>query len=101
MSSIISNTSTASLVPHGKKPSKDFSAAFASLQSQFGFGAAAPIVSAPSKKTKTKKTRSPVPAQKPTTGEKDWALAFSNLQSQYGFGGSAPYQATISGRPST
>lgn len=101
MSSILSNSSTASLISN--KPRKDFSAAFGSLQSQFGFGASAPIISAaPSKKAKAKPTRVALPAvERSAPADKDWALAFSNLQSQYGYGGSAPFQATVSGQPST
>lgn len=105
MSSIFSTASTASLISHNKKPSKDYSAAFASLQSQFGFGATAPVVATTSKKVKsqkTKPTRPTQPAEGPSSAtNKDWSLAFANLQSQYGYSGSAPYQATVCGKAST
>jgi hypothetical protein len=97
------SSSVASLVPHhtGKK---DFAGAFASLQSSFGFGGAAPIVesSAPKKK-KVVRSNDQVPARPtseapgaPAPAGKDYAAAFAAMQSSYGFGGSAPYQAAAS-----
>ncbi|KAJ7493288.1 hypothetical protein B0H11DRAFT_1911211 [Mycena galericulata] len=96
--SLVSNTSISSRAPLNKAaPVKDFQAAFATLQSTYGFAGAAPSP-APARKP----TPSPVPSRKgatqtqaavvPTTRSppKDFEAAFANLQSMYGFGGAAP-----------
>ncbi|KAH8105095.1 hypothetical protein BXZ70DRAFT_904359 [Cristinia sonorae] len=84
-------------------PQKDFSAALASLQSEYGFGGAAPMRIPDSPKSTTRKAAkgskggptsasqaSPLPA-----GAKDYEASLAALQSTYGFGGTAP------SRPST
>nr|GAT56623.1 predicted protein [Mycena chlorophos] len=76
-------SSRAPLVP--RKDTKDFSDAFSSLQSTYGFGAApAPVA------RKTPKTRPPAPAPpvspQPTGVPKDYQAAFGDLQSSFGFG---------------
>ncbi|KAJ7173664.1 hypothetical protein C8R46DRAFT_119500 [Mycena filopes] len=98
------NTSTASLVTVSSRapltrsaPTKDFQAAFASLQSTYGFAASAPT---PVQKKNSSSTRSPsattsTPAVHRSTSTsasqtKDFESAFANLQSTYGFAGSAP-----------
>jgi hypothetical protein len=91
------------------KPAKDYSAAFASLQTQYGFmgGNVAPTTSstAPnvkkercslswklgcSRSVKLPTTRSPSPAAKKVTEKKDFEVAFGQLQSSLGFAGAAP-----------
>ncbi|KAF7289444.1 hypothetical protein HMN09_01338200 [Mycena chlorophos] len=90
-------SSRAPLVP--RKDTKDFSDAFSSLQSTYGFGAApAPVA------RKTPKTRPPAPAPpvspQPTGVPKDYQAAFGDLQSSFGFGMSTGPGPVPKSRPS-
>ncbi|KAK7031555.1 hypothetical protein R3P38DRAFT_2924370 [Favolaschia claudopus] len=75
---------------------KDFQAAFASLQSTYGFPGSAPspvpkkFSSSPSTSAKSSPS---VPVSAPSAQNKakrDYRSAFGNLQSTFGFGGAAP-----------
>lgn len=84
--SLVSNTTVSSRAPlTGSARTKDFQAAFASLQSTYGFAASAPT---PVQKKNTSSTRSPssTPAAPASTSTKDFQSAFADLQSTYGFG---------------
>ncbi|KAJ7173669.1 hypothetical protein C8R46DRAFT_1256067 [Mycena filopes] len=90
--SLVSNNTVSSRAPlTGSAPTKDFQAAFASLQSTYGFAASAPT---PVSKKNSSSTRSPstpaVRASTSTPQTKDYQSAFADLQSTYGFGGAAP-----------
>ncbi|KAJ6485745.1 hypothetical protein C8R45DRAFT_997748 [Mycena sanguinolenta] len=95
--SLVSNTTVSSRAPLNSSRTvqpKDFQAAFASLQSTYGFGGNAPTP-VPKKNSKSSSApRSAVPApvtrapQQPST--KNFEAAFAALQSTYGFGGAAP-----------
>ncbi|KAF7357001.1 hypothetical protein MVEN_01036700 [Mycena venus] len=74
--------------PLNGSQSKDFQAAFASLQSTFGFSGAVP---SPVQKKQTSAPRSVVaPSPATRSAGKNFASAFADLQSTYGFGGAAP-----------
>ncbi|KAJ7132274.1 hypothetical protein C8R44DRAFT_730974 [Mycena epipterygia] len=96
------STSTTSLVTvssraplTGTPQKKDFQAAFARLQSTYGFAGSAP---SPAPKTALKATASrptpslasPAPAPTSSRAPKDFQAAFASLQSTYGFAGAAP-----------
>ncbi|KAJ7089818.1 hypothetical protein B0H15DRAFT_272948 [Mycena belliarum] len=91
--SLASTTTVSSRTPLNRdvKPKpKDFAAAFAQLQSTYGFGGAAPtpVQKTPVQKKKTTPAASAPPA--PALGQqKDYAAAFASLQSSYGFAGFA------------
>ncbi|KAJ7777396.1 hypothetical protein B0H16DRAFT_956336 [Mycena metata] len=88
--SLVSTTTVSSRAPlTGSAEKKDFQAAFASLQSTYGFAASAPTPVL--KKKSTSSTATPaVRASTSTAPTKDFQSAFADLQSTYGFGGSAP-----------
>nr|GAT53503.1 predicted protein [Mycena chlorophos] len=103
MSAPTSTTSLVSSSPtmNSAAQEKDFQAAFASLQSMYGFNGTAP---APTpiyyihRKTAAKTAfhdassaseNAPIASSENTTG-KNYEAAFANLQSTYGFGGAAP-----------
>ncbi|KAJ6474645.1 hypothetical protein C8R47DRAFT_927182, partial [Mycena vitilis] len=90
--SLVSNTTVSSRAPltGSAVPPKDFQAAFANLQSTYGFGGSTP---SPVQKHK-KSSSSPAPSSTsaPTQraspkGTKNYEAAFGDLQSTYGFGG--------------
>lgn len=91
--SVATTFSKAPLMPSSEK---DYSAAFASLQNNFGFtGTAAPIYNpAPAPKVKRVGTRSstsaPAPPRSSITSTKDYEAAFGTLSSSFGFVGRAP-----------
>ncbi|KAJ7155194.1 hypothetical protein C8R46DRAFT_437389 [Mycena filopes] len=102
-SSSSASSSTVSLLASSRASStqsqpKDYSAAFASLQSNYGLAGTAPSVcskkSSGSKAPKTATALAPAPAV-PTTQKKDYQSAFGALSSQFGFGMTATpkYQA--------
>lgn len=81
------------------QPQKDFSAAFADLQSSYGMGGGMQVPKPAEKRSKVPSTK----AQKhvvsfststapmtPSQSGKDYELAFGNLASSYGYGGSVP-----------
>ncbi|KAJ7065257.1 hypothetical protein C8F01DRAFT_736997 [Mycena amicta] len=89
------NPSSPSPSPSAVQPSKDYEAAFADLQSSFGFGASiGPILPPVPRRTTPKPTRSTVTASPPaidaTPVSKDYGAAFADLQSSFGFAGGAP-----------
>ncbi|KAJ6474646.1 hypothetical protein C8R47DRAFT_1143783 [Mycena vitilis] len=102
------STSTASLTTVSSRtpltrpaPQKDFQAAFANLQSTYGFGSSVPSPvpkqqkSSTSSKRSTKSSRTaPAPAtdapRSPLKRTKNFQAAFADLQSTFGFGGAAP-----------
>ncbi|KAI0819285.1 hypothetical protein BC628DRAFT_1333391 [Trametes gibbosa] len=98
----VATTSSASSSTPLRQPSsttKDYSAAFGLLQSQYGWGAPVPVQpplrSAPQpKKTqeKRKETRSTSVKESTATasGGKDFEAAYAALSSRFGFGGSWP-----------
>lgn len=108
---LISTYASEKAVPSAK-PAKDYSAALASLQTQYGFmgGNVAPTTIATTPKVKktnssgwwklyhsctSHKTSTSVPSttSHPTTGEKDFEGAFAQLQTSLGFGASVPLRA--------
>jgi len=93
-SSSTSVATTYSKTPFVSGPQKDYSAAFASLQTNFGFnGTAAPIYNpAPARTQQRVETRSGTSAQVPprTAAAKDYEAAFGTLSSSFGFVGCAP-----------
>ncbi|KAJ7173684.1 hypothetical protein C8R46DRAFT_1031955 [Mycena filopes] len=95
--SLVSNNTVSSRAPlTGSAPTKDFQAAFASLQSTYGFAASAPTPV--QKKKNSSSARSPssttpthaVRASTSSPQTKDYQSAFADLQSTYGFCGAAP-----------
>ncbi|CAL1717353.1 unnamed protein product [Somion occarium] len=77
--------------------SKDYFAAFGSLQSSFGLGGRAPGNSSRSSSTKkisvrtqASRTNSPPVSQTSSSGTKDYEAAFGSLSSDFGFGASTP-----------
>ena len=106
VTSTSSDSSTATLTQK-TRPQKDYTAAFATLQSTYGFGGGAPTPtfaksSSKSTKSKSAKKADSQPAATTTTTpamkgqERDWEAAFGALQSSYGFGGGAPVLPTVS-----
>ncbi|KAJ7460800.1 hypothetical protein FB451DRAFT_1141203 [Mycena latifolia] len=87
--SLVSTTTVSSRAPLNATapPKKDFQAAFASLQSSYGFAASVPAP-APVQKQK-QKTRAVSPSASPAQA-KDFEAAFASLQSSHGFSGAAP-----------
>ncbi|KAF7370979.1 hypothetical protein MSAN_00732100 [Mycena sanguinolenta] len=95
--SLMSNNTVSSRAPlNGSRTTqpKDFQAAFASLQSTYGFSGSAP---SPVPKKNAKSTSAPRSAVPPSVtrtplqaGNKNFEAAFADLQSTYGFGGAAP-----------
>ncbi|KAJ7132279.1 hypothetical protein C8R44DRAFT_612148 [Mycena epipterygia] len=93
--SLVSTTTVSSRAPlTGTAQPKDFQAAFARLQSTYGFAGSAP---SPAPNTAPKATASrptsslASPAPAPTSrAPKDFQAAFASLQSTYGFAGFAP-----------
>lgn len=82
------------------QPQKDFSAAFANLQSQYGMSGGMPVPKPTEKRSKTHTSpkaqkhvvsfpTSPAPTT-PSQPGKNYELAFGNLASSYGFGSSVP-----------
>ncbi|KAJ7777383.1 hypothetical protein B0H16DRAFT_956022 [Mycena metata] len=94
--SLASTTTVSSRAPlTGSAEKKDFQAAFASLQSTYGFAASAPTPVLKKKSTSnssptTTSTTTPAVRAVHASTPKDFQSAFANLQSTYGFGGSAP-----------
>ncbi|KAJ7460819.1 hypothetical protein FB451DRAFT_1270413 [Mycena latifolia] len=95
--SLVSTTTVSSRAPLNATapPKKDFQAAFASLQSSYGFAASVPApapVPAPvqKQKQKTRSTATPVSPSASPAQAKDFEAAFANLQSSYGFSGAVP-----------
>ncbi|KAJ7777384.1 hypothetical protein B0H16DRAFT_1301762 [Mycena metata] len=93
--SLVSTTTVSSRAPlTGSAEKKDFQAAFASLQSTYGFAASAPtpVLKKKSTSSSTVPTVSAVrtPTATATATTKDFQSVFADLQSTYGFGGSAP-----------
>ncbi|KAJ7146349.1 hypothetical protein C8R44DRAFT_973163 [Mycena epipterygia] len=86
--SLVSTTTVSSRAPLTGQP-KDFRAAFASLQSSYGFGGSAPSP-VPKTTTASRSERAPASSRAPANAPKDFQAAFADLQSTYGFGGSAP-----------
>ncbi|KAJ7132272.1 hypothetical protein C8R44DRAFT_46743 [Mycena epipterygia] len=89
--SLVSTTTVTSRAPlTGTAQPKDFQAAFARLQSTYGFSGSAP---SPAPKTVTAShptTSLASPATPPPKASKDFQAAFADLQSTYGFAGAAP-----------
>ncbi|KAJ7132273.1 hypothetical protein C8R44DRAFT_46749 [Mycena epipterygia] len=94
--SLVSTTTVSSRAPlTGTAQPKDFQAAFARLQSTYGFAGSAP---SPAPKIALKATASrptssiasPAPAHTFSRAPKDFQAAFASLQSTYGFAGSVP-----------
>ncbi|KAH9847225.1 hypothetical protein C2E23DRAFT_890154 [Lenzites betulinus] len=97
----VATTSSASSSTPLRRPAsstKDYSAAFGQLQSQYGWGGPAPvqppmrIAPQPKKKEQRKEKRSTnMNAGTPTASEgKDFQAAYGALSSRFGFGGSSP-----------
>ncbi|KAJ7146346.1 hypothetical protein C8R44DRAFT_845534 [Mycena epipterygia] len=85
--SLVSTTTVSSRAPLTGQP-KDFQAAFASLQSTYGFGGSAPT---PLPKSTASRSESAPPSSRASSkAPKDFQAAFADLQSTYGFSGSAP-----------
>ncbi|KAF8129670.1 glycoside hydrolase superfamily [Mycena galopus ATCC 62051] len=90
--SLVSNTTVSSRTPltgSNTAQTKDFQAAFTSLQSTYGFNGSAP---SPVPKKKTKQTSAPRSAISNTETRaptKNFESAFADLQSTYGFGAAA------------
>ncbi|KAJ6535190.1 hypothetical protein B0H10DRAFT_600850 [Mycena sp. CBHHK59/15] len=101
--SLVSNTTISSHAPlRGSTPApKDFEAAFATLQSTYGFNGLAP---SPVLKSQTAQNVQPDASTASTTTlsssarsraqPKDYEAAFATLQSTYGFSGHAPSPVT-------
>ncbi|KAJ6478533.1 hypothetical protein C8R47DRAFT_1138674 [Mycena vitilis] len=101
--SLASTTTVSSRTPLTRPaPQKDFKAAFANLQSTYGFGGSVPSP-VPKQQKPTTSKRNPkslptAPAPAPATGAprspskpiKNFQAAFADLQSTFGFGGAAP-----------
>ncbi|KAJ7272633.1 hypothetical protein B0H12DRAFT_1228648 [Mycena haematopus] len=92
--SLMSNTTVSSRAPlNGPRTvqPKDFQAAFASLQSTYGFNGSAPNP-VQKKKTSSSPSRPAVSSEssRAPSAKKDFQSAFADLQSTYGFGGAAP-----------
>ncbi|KAJ7354617.1 hypothetical protein DFH08DRAFT_1077281 [Mycena albidolilacea] len=88
--SLVSNTTISSRTPlNSNVQSKDFQAAFASLQSTYGSGATAP---SPVQKNSTSAPRpaDSSPAARAPLQTKNFQSAFTDLQSTYRFGGAVP-----------
>ncbi|KAJ7623134.1 hypothetical protein FB45DRAFT_1031079 [Roridomyces roridus] len=88
--SLLSTTTVSSRAPLNAAQPKDYQAAFATLQSTYGFAGTVP---SPSPKSSTPRsvvpsTTSSLPAR--AAAPKDFESAFADLQSTYGFGGSVP-----------
>ncbi|KAJ7035948.1 hypothetical protein C8F04DRAFT_1258579 [Mycena alexandri] len=79
---------------HVISQSKDYSAALASLQSNYGLAGSAPsICPKKSRSNATKPIHAATPAKVPGL-QKEYQTAFGMLSSQFGFGAAAPkYQA--------
>ncbi|KAJ7035527.1 hypothetical protein C8F04DRAFT_510447 [Mycena alexandri] len=92
--SLASTTTVSSRAPlAGSAQTKDFQAAFASLQSTYGFAASAPTPVLNKKSTNNNSSSTTTPAVRAspsTTTTKDFQSAFADLQSTYGLGSSAP-----------
>ncbi|KAJ7099443.1 hypothetical protein B0H15DRAFT_547139 [Mycena belliarum] len=90
--SLVSSTTVSSRTPLNAAKPKDFSAAFAQLQSTYGFGATAPtpVQRKPSTPPSGPSVSSPVPTAPASGQQKDYQAAFARLQSSHGFAGSAP-----------
>lgn len=89
-------TSTTPLTHKCNQPQKNFSAAFANLQSQYGFSGGM-TVPTPVRETpysnpppKARKHLSTSPTPTPSSQSKNYELAFGNLASSYGFHGGVP-----------
>ncbi|KAJ7065253.1 hypothetical protein C8F01DRAFT_1124916 [Mycena amicta] len=87
-----SSSSTTSLLSTHPS-SKDFSAAFAHLQSSYGYTGAVPTpIPTPISKHGTKNQSGAATSSASST--KDFASAFADLQSSYGYAGSVPTPIT-------
>ncbi|KAJ7797514.1 hypothetical protein B0H14DRAFT_2618888 [Mycena olivaceomarginata] len=89
--SLVSNTTVSSRAPlngSATVQSKDFQAAFASLQSTYGFSATVP--SPVQKETSAPRSSVSPPATRAPVQTKNFQSAFADLQSTYGFGGAVP-----------
>ncbi|KAJ7156881.1 hypothetical protein C8R43DRAFT_407272 [Mycena crocata] len=73
-------------------PKKNFQAAFADLQSTYGFGGAAPspVPKASKMPSASSSASSKISWRTPLGAPKDFQSAFADLQSTYGFAGAAP-----------
>ncbi|KAJ6561117.1 hypothetical protein DFH09DRAFT_503406 [Mycena vulgaris] len=88
--SLVSTVSSRAPLTGSAIQAKDFQAAFARLQSTYGFSASAP---SPVQKSAAPSSapRSTVAVASPTAPKsKDFEAAFADLQSTYGFSGSVP-----------
>ncbi|KAJ7756299.1 hypothetical protein B0H16DRAFT_696868 [Mycena metata] len=93
--SLASTTTVSSRAPltrPAQTKTKDFQAAFASLQTTYGFAASAPTPVLKKKSTSNSSTTTTTPAVRAVRAStpKDFQFAFADLQSTYGFGASAP-----------
>ncbi|KAJ7173659.1 hypothetical protein C8R46DRAFT_119420 [Mycena filopes] len=89
--SLVSNNTVSSRAPlTGSTQTKNFQAAFASLQSTYGFAASAPTPVAKKNSSSTRSLSSTTPTSTSAPQTKDFQSAFADLQSAYGFGSSAP-----------
>ncbi|KAJ7643369.1 hypothetical protein DFH06DRAFT_598273 [Mycena polygramma] len=99
--SLASTTTVSSRTPLTRPaPQKDFQAAFANLQSTYGFGGSVPSPvpkqqKSPSSKRSTKRSpTAPAPAtdapRSSLTPTKNFQAAFADLQSTFGFGSAVP-----------
>ncbi|KAJ7479865.1 hypothetical protein FB451DRAFT_1556671 [Mycena latifolia] len=92
MSSYAASSSTTSFAPSRASSApqpKDYSAAFASLQSMYGLGGTAPSISPKTSRAKAPKP-APAAAADGPTAQKDYQRAFGALSAQLGFSGVAP-----------
>ncbi|KAJ7643377.1 hypothetical protein DFH06DRAFT_1477151 [Mycena polygramma] len=90
--SLVSNTTVSSRAPltGSAVPPKDFQAAFANLQSTYGFGGSTPSPVQKQKKSSAPSSTTSLTPRAPPKGTKNPETAFADLQSTYGFGGAVP-----------
>ncbi|KAJ7626251.1 hypothetical protein DFH06DRAFT_736948 [Mycena polygramma] len=95
--SLASTTTVSSRTPLTRPaPQKDFQAAFANLQSTYGFGGSVPSPvpkqqKSTSSKRPTSSSTAPAPTPRsPLKSTKNFEAAFADLQSTFGFGGAVP-----------
>ncbi|KAK7031521.1 hypothetical protein R3P38DRAFT_2924136 [Favolaschia claudopus] len=87
--------SVSSRTPLNGSQSKDYQAAFATLQSTYGFAGSAPSPVPKTSASAKSSTRTPTPVKAPSTqtqtkAKKDYRSAFGALQSTFGFSGASP-----------
>ncbi|KAF8196908.1 hypothetical protein K438DRAFT_749070 [Mycena galopus ATCC 62051] len=93
--SLLSKSTTSSRAPLNGSATvqpKDFQAAFASLQSAYGFSGSAPTPVPKTQNAAAPPSAVPSPATRtpPKGANKNFESAFADLQSTYGFSGAAP-----------